>query len=91
MKAIRGLIDRLIAWNHKPRYRSAEEVSRLLHQMADGSAKHGSVDAFICIPIIDPRLENIRNELGAIYGPSFDPTHSKFVRLVEQVDSLARS
>jgi hypothetical protein len=90
MNPFRSLIDRFSAWNSKLRYRSADEVARLLHQIADRSADQGKVDGFIYIPISDPQLERIREQFGAMYGPGFDPTDRTFTQLVEQADALAR-
>lgn len=91
MNPLRSLIDAFVAWNSKGRYRSREEVAQLLHDVADGAAKHGKVDGFIYIPIIDPELERIRKEFGLLYGPGFDAADPRFVSLIQQADALACS
>jgi hypothetical protein len=89
MNPLRSLIERFVAWNRKPRYRSADEVAQLLQDVASGNAPDYKIDGFIYIPVSDPELDRIREEFGMMYGPGFDPTSSEFVALVAEAEKIA--
>lgn len=91
MGMIRKMVDGLVAWNRKPSDRTPEQVARVLRAALNGSATHEQMDYFISIEIADPTLNEIKDEVGSLYGPGWedDVTQEKLRQLLRRVEALS--
>ncbi|HEX8214223.1 MAG TPA: hypothetical protein VF582_01990 [Allosphingosinicella sp.] len=80
----RWLIQRFVEWNHKPREMTPQEAAELLRKCIDGTAKYGEIDYFISVDIVDPVLDDVKDEVGMLYGPGWDDEETR-ARLREQL------
>lgn len=83
----RVFINRFIAWNHKPREMTPEEAAALLRRCIDDTATAGEIDYFISVDIVDPVLDDVKDEVGVLYGPGWDDEETK-ARLREQLQRV---
>jgi len=61
----------------RPRRLTPEQVAEFLRQCIEGTAKDGEIDYFISVDIADPRLNEIRDEVGAIFGPGWGSAETR--------------
>jgi hypothetical protein len=90
MNILRKMVDGFVAWNQKPRERTPEQVAALLRAALDGTATHRDMDYFISIDIADPTLNEIKDEVGSLYGPGWgdDYTRERLEGLLRRVEAL---
>ena len=90
MNIFRKLVDGFVEWNSQPRERTPEQVARLLQAAIDGTATHRDMDYFISINIADPTLNEIKDEVGSLYGPGWedDYTREKLTELLRRVEAF---
>jgi hypothetical protein len=90
MNLFRKLVDGFVAWNHKPRERTPEQVAQQLRAALNGTATHRDMDYFISIDIADPTLNEVKDEVGSLYGPGWDDdyTREKLNGLLRRVEAL---
>jgi hypothetical protein len=89
--ALRGAGRRFIEWNRKPRERTPEQVADLLRRALAGTATDGEIDYFISVDIIDPALNDVKDRVGALYGPgwSSEETRADLRALLREVEGMS--
>ena len=89
MGMIRKMVEGFAAWNRKPRGRTPEQVAQLLRSALGGRATHEEMDYFISVDISDPTLNEIKEEVGSLYGPGWedDVTREKLRQLLLRVEA----
>ena len=68
----------------KPRQLSPEEAAALLRSFIDGTATGGEIDYFISCEIADPILNDVKDQVGVLFGPGWEDEDTK-ARLREQL------
>jgi hypothetical protein len=68
----------------KPRRLSPDEVGAMLRKFIDGTASDGEIDYFISVDIADPVLNDVKDEVGILFGLGWDDEETK-ARLREQL------
>jgi hypothetical protein len=91
MGLLRRLRDRFIAWNHRPREMTADEVAALLRKFLANTATHSEWDYFCTGPrLADPELDEIRAETDMLYGPRAEPyTSERLQALIARAEAIA--
>ena len=90
MNILRKLVDGFVAWNHKPRVRTPDQVAAILRASLNGTASHRDMDYFVSIDIADPALNEIKEEVGSLYGPGWDDdyTRERLKGLLRRVEAI---
>lgn len=75
-----------------PRQLSPEAAAALLRNFIDGTATDGEIDYFISVEIADPILNDVKDEVGVLFGPGWEDEETKAalreqLRRVEQMIS----
>jgi hypothetical protein len=91
------MIFKLLSWPfEKPLQFSTQEVAAFLRKCIDGEAEEDELDYFTSVDIADPRLAEIMNKVGALFGPHWPQfgtpspdTRKSLEELLRQVESMS--
>jgi hypothetical protein len=74
----------------KPRKLTPEQVAELLRKCIDGTATDGGIDYFICTDIANAELNELKDQVGQLYGPgwSSEATRSHLEALLREVETM---
>ena len=74
----------------KPRRLTPEQVAALLRKCIDGTATDGEIDYFVSVEIADPRLNEIKDEVGFLFGPGWTSpeTRQALEELLGRVEAM---
>jgi len=75
----------------RPRRLTPEQVAAFLRKCIAGTAKDGEIDYFISVDIADARLNEIKDEVGAVFGPGWASPETREVLedLLRRVEAMA--
>ncbi len=74
----------------RPRKLTPEQVAEFLRKCIEGTARDGEVDYFISVEIADPRLNEVKDRVGQLFGPgwSSEETHADLEEILREVEAM---